>query len=665
MALTKTGLTFVNGSAPALNDVNLNKIVDLTDDIVDVIETPSYSTETEETAEIISLNANATGKFDATVKGNTWTNSLTNGNFANGTTGWSSISASSMTVSNNVMSLTGNGTSASVLAAIYTTIPFTTGRKVFTYTMQRVTNSDCTQLALTIANAGGGSGVAVKNIAPTINTYYEMYGITTLSIDTTDVRLFLRHTYPDAATANGKIMEVDGNAGVFAIDMTALGIEDKTEAEMLEIVRAGYWEGTKSTDKSRVKVVGKNLFDGTYLQGTTISSNLGVEGDFGTTVGARTTKRIKCEPNATYTVSGGDRNRWRFEDKAGNKIIFANNNQATITTPSNAEYMYVYYSLDGSHENIQLEEGSTATPHKPYSKTQATCSEELNSLPNGVRDEWETDTGKITKNVEVYIPPTGDIYSLITSPVNVDYVAIRKPTGFIGYNSTSTIYDDDFFSPGYRPYVGGGYDNVSQIGVMGSSAGAVFFTVVVAKGTYANLAAAQTALAGTTIYYQLATPEISYTQPAILNAEPNGTVYVEPYVAEDETAQFYSSGITLDSAYPLASLNDIDEINKYNLVDGTVTPVDIADLTLASSTLITSSSAVDGEFYAVSYNYRNLSTIGTVEHSFGTNLKAQTNDNTEGLKLLDSKVNNVRINVKELDDEINNIYINQIYGTRW
>jgi hypothetical protein len=61
-------------------------------------------------------------------------------------------------------------------------------------------------------------------------------------------------------------MEVDGNAGVFAINMTALGIESYTEAQMLSLVRQGYFEGMESA----ANVLTETSTDGIYTDIRTI-----------------------------------------------------------------------------------------------------------------------------------------------------------------------------------------------------------------------------------------------------------------------------------------------------------------------------------------------------------------------------------------------------------
>lgn len=665
MALTKTGLTFVNGSAPAFNGDNLNSIVDLTDDIVDYVETPSYASETDETKEIISLPSTVIqSKFDATVKGNTVVNLLDDDVAGcESTSGWTALS---VTLTTNADKYEGTYSLSNQLTATtggaYYGVDIDNSKYYLATAFMKIV--DCTDARLRIMDS---SNNFVADSTPITSTTWSRVGVVLQPSDLTgltQIRLYLRGT-----GAIGEIYRFD------ALQLQAISSTEYALGASALLEQKSYHRGTKSTDKSRVLSVGKNI--------QSSESQKWEQGSISTVDGSNAVNTTRLRTKGFEKINGGstistsvesgyDIFYKYFYDKNYNFISFTSSD-INIPIPTNASYYRLILRFtndttitltDLENAQVNINYGSTATTYEPYTQTQATCPTILHSVP-AIQDTWEIDTGKITDNVKEYTTITSNITGLITTPTNVDYVTISKPTDFIGYNSTSTVYDNAILSAGYRQYTGGGYDDASKVGVLGSSGGATTFVLVVAKGTYANLAAAQAALAGTVIYYQLAEPITTYTQPAIVNAEPNGTVYVEPYIPESETAQFYSSGLTLDSNYPLSSLNDIDEINKYDLTTGIITPIDIADLTLASSTSITISGASDGEFYAASYNYRFESTIPTVTHKHGLNIKAQTNDNTDNIKLLDKKINDVKIDNLKQEELASRIFISQIYGTRW
>ncbi len=108
---------------------------------------------------------------------------------------------------------------------------------------------------------------------------------------------------------------------------------------------------------------GRNLFNGQFdnrLIRTDASA-----GQFYNSTTSRTTKRMEAEPNEYYTVSGGNANVFRFEDENGQYISYVDS--PTAQAPSNAKYMYVFYSSHGfDAEKVQIERGQEATAYTPY-----------------------------------------------------------------------------------------------------------------------------------------------------------------------------------------------------------------------------------------------------------------------------------------------------------
>jgi uncharacterized protein affecting Mg2+/Co2+ transport len=162
-------------------------------------------------------------------------NEVENGDFSDGTTGWTGL-GSALTTSLNTLTITGNGSQPYTIAR--QVVGNRDGSKYFVYSKMRITNTNSPSLKFSIG------GNAISTIIASQNIWYEFYGRTTVANDGIVCNADIRADYADATTANGKVMEVDGNTGVFVINMTALGIEDYTEAEMLKIVQTvGYFEG--------------------------------------------------------------------------------------------------------------------------------------------------------------------------------------------------------------------------------------------------------------------------------------------------------------------------------------------------------------------------------------------------------------------------------------
>lgn len=153
------------------------------------------------------------------------TNKIANGDFSQGTTGWTPSSSSSIAVSSRILSITGTGLGTSPLADRNLNLNFVLGDKWFFYSKVRVTNTVATAVSMQIRYTGG-SILTKSQSNPLQNQWYELYEIATaVTGNSASIRLF--NVYPDAATANGKIMEVEGwngetaNAGIYAINLTA------------------------------------------------------------------------------------------------------------------------------------------------------------------------------------------------------------------------------------------------------------------------------------------------------------------------------------------------------------------------------------------------------------------------------------------------------------
>ena len=161
---------------------------------------------------------------------------LQNGDFSNGTTNWSS-GGSTLSVSNNILSVTGDGSNAIPqvfqIETLDGSVRHYNGRV-------RVTNSDCQKISVFIS---GTEYTIIDN--PIVNQWYIISEIRTVASSGSST-FVVRHTYADAATANNKVMEIDGNYGLFEFNLTSTGRQDNTESELLQLSRTiGYFEGLK------------------------------------------------------------------------------------------------------------------------------------------------------------------------------------------------------------------------------------------------------------------------------------------------------------------------------------------------------------------------------------------------------------------------------------
>lgn len=169
-------------------------------------------------------------------------NKAVNGDFSNGINNWG-CNLGTLNVLNNILSITGDG--AGEKPYIYQ--DFLTNDKWFLYTKVRVTNAECTKLDFGNSTCLEGY-ISIDN--PIENQWYELYGFQTSPITS---MMYLFNRYVDSATANGKVTEIDGIAGVFAINTTEDNIEHYTEEQLLELVRSGHFN-SKSLDKPKVSI---------------------------------------------------------------------------------------------------------------------------------------------------------------------------------------------------------------------------------------------------------------------------------------------------------------------------------------------------------------------------------------------------------------------------
>jgi hypothetical protein len=333
--------------------------------------------------------------------GLTLVNSVVNGDFSNGTTGWSAVSAT-FAVSNNIMSVTGNGGGA-IPYVFQDDVITNIDEVIFSYAKVRVTNSDSQAIFGRLSGGSSGNFSVISN--PIQNQWYELYGKLTKVTNNTDIRIYQQ--YADATTANGKVIEVDGNAGVFAINMTALGIASYTEAQMLDLVRSGYFDGIANVEKPSVTAVGKNLFDINNNNTNQVNAQIIDRTENSITLqGAFFTGfNLKLKGSQTYilsatitTISGTPSSAWTvlYEDDTIGPFVGIN---LPITATKNIKSVLIYAGggtvATIKLTNPQLELGSTATTYEPYKSSTLTIDTELRSLPNGVRDRVYEQNGEV------------------------------------------------------------------------------------------------------------------------------------------------------------------------------------------------------------------------------------------------------------------------------
>ena len=151
-------------------------------------------------------------------------NEVDNYDFSDGTDEWDSL-YSSNSVSNKVLSNQADGTSEDSALEQESLKSIEANDVIFCFAKVKL-DSDTSELIRVRYRTSDDLTSIGTVINPESNTDYELYGIVQTTSDYGNPYIRVYHEYVDATTANGKVMEIDGNVqnggGVFAINLTKL-----------------------------------------------------------------------------------------------------------------------------------------------------------------------------------------------------------------------------------------------------------------------------------------------------------------------------------------------------------------------------------------------------------------------------------------------------------
>lgn len=264
---------------------------------------------------------------------------------------------------------------------------------------------------------------------------------------------------------------------------------------------------------------------------------------------------------------------------------------------------------------LQIEEGTASTAFEPYKESiQYVIAKdpvtgeilEARSLPNGTKDEIRVSGEKaehIQRNKK-YVLQASDVTG-ITEMTNITIIYVKKPIDYVAYNST-TLGVGSTLIANWTEFEGS-IDLVDRIGKYRKHGNAMSFEFVFAKGTTIEQARQQ--LTGTELTYQLAEPEIIPIEVSgNVASYPNGTMYVEPIVAD---AGVYNDGISIFEQE--LNIDYIDKMAKVDYVTGVETPLDESKIVIAEDKKsFTHPDLQNGDMIFFSYFYSNESTEGEV-----------------------------------------------------
>lgn len=410
----------------------------------------------------------------------------------------------------------------------------------------------------------------------------------------------------------------------------------------------------KNVTNHIVKAIGKNLFDKKIETGS-ISLTTGLN-SASTTI-ARTQGYIKIKPSTAYYFKSGTNtptyNYFTYD-------IYKNFiSQATVstdvgfTTQSNAQFIRL--ASTDLMDNVklakyQLEANTTSTTYQDYIETKSLIPTILKKVNSSIFDKFNINTGELEKNTnEIQLSNTA--VTALTTGTNIDYVTIPLST-FSGVNNqTAGAIDNSFLIelPSERKLieVAGTLDTAGNQYKYETNTTNLLIAFPV--GTYANLASAQAGLSGTNVTYELELSQKQNFYSDIVNAESSGTILIYPFIQDFD---FYDNGVGIQNVtYPIDTLEFVNIVNKTN---GALTPVDLSTCTISSNGLsFTSTALTSKDLVDFGYTYKDISALPTIEYQTSDDLKSTVDGNTNSIKNLDSKVDQVitisTVSLKEIE----------------
>lgn len=153
-----------------------------------------------------------------------YANELTNGDFASGVTGWTAGNAT-ISATGGIATITGDGGTNYPEIVKANDVPYVNGKRLAVRVKARVTGVGCTGIRVWIAATGMTVQATTLVTNPTQNAWYDETAVFTLPSGGSGIaQIRVQHSYADAATANGKVMEIDS---VMVVDLSSnQGIKD-------------------------------------------------------------------------------------------------------------------------------------------------------------------------------------------------------------------------------------------------------------------------------------------------------------------------------------------------------------------------------------------------------------------------------------------------------
>lgn len=570
----------VSGQVIAPNSMPQNRVIGLEE----ALNSPKYASPAKTVGPVIPLSNSEYGKLKYKLYGRTYVNLVENGNFKNGTDGWS-VALGTIAASSNTLTITGNGTGTNPYAYMALKLIAVTRKKVFARAKLKVTNNECNSIDIRIL--GSTSGSATKIISsvnnPLQNQEYVLYGVVNLDSSISgNISFRCVHSYLDATAASGKIMEVKE---IMCLDLDQYPWLNGLTAEEINEQIPYYIDGLQSVSNLKMVSVGKNLFyepkvnsefASTGQSGTRATVNYDGEKiritGIANNYSSIRSKDFKLRKNTDYKivvdgyrVGNASARVQLWGVKNGVKTVLSEFTQlnttrsVVISEPVNSgdydSWHIQYYPTNNITSDIDmivystmLIEADKDTTYEPYQESVVFLDKPLRSLPNGVADEIDSD-GNLIRRVGEVVVESEDIVVLYTSYTNVDIVRLDIIPDVVRYGVNDLIATKAITS---RTIPLNGHTTDSPDAVWKHRFSTTQFQIVVPKGTYANLAEAQAALAGTVVQYELASPIVENVHIPPLSSFKEGTLSFQnrrKYILQaDDIASMFTGYTNVDLA---------------------------------------------------------------------------------------------------------------------
>ncbi|MTI65175.1 MAG: hypothetical protein FH753_01045 [Firmicutes bacterium] len=551
------------------------------------------------------------GQVSVGMKGLTVSQLIQNGDFSNGTTGWF-INNGNTSTGNGLLQITGDGAGATIQLVSGNSNYLTNinGNKVFVACKVKINdNTNCNFIRLRLLNNNDNSMLAQEVISsPNATEYYELKVIATLDGLSDDFRIIIDVNYVSDTDANGKIFTINGNYGVFAIPMTANGIEDYTEEQMLEIVRGGYWEGTKSTISTRILTHNKNINNDTQDNGNYIEKYYDSSGNAisNNTYQMVENKRLPVISGKTISIGSdfGIGEVIAEFDINNNFIQRQVNTGGVFSLSQNTYYINFCIKKDSSpltqDINVMIAYSDSIQSYVSHenSKSYIQLPQEIidgggmKSLPNGTNDEVKD--GVLTQNVG----NKKDVHSQtgwVINTTQTNTITFRLENYLTNAQDNLGNKNAILSIGAYMLTMNGSLisdDNDLEFSISNNK---LFINIAKAKLSTEDVAGFESWLqsqGSSSLNYQLAEPKTYDLDITPLTVFENGTMIVEPFLPGKAITYDATTGNGLDFPHSVTEIEKIEDINGVKILED--------DITLAEDGLsCTITGATDGEVYTV------------------------------------------------------------------